>query len=147
MATSATDAFKELLRVHIAPALREAGFTGSGTSYVVKSATHWVMLGFQGSTANTSQRVKFTVNCKVVRKDVWADAYAERPYIGAQPKPNVSAGTFEWWKRIGSLMPGGQDHWWWLGTDDDPVAVGLDVVDALNRHALPRMRDEIARTS
>lgn len=135
-----------MLRDHIAPALRGAGFTGSGTSYVLPSAVHWVMIGFQGSMANTSQRMKFTVNCKVVRKDVWATAYAERPYIGARPKPNVGAGDFEWWERIGRLMPSGEDQWWWLSPDDDLVAVAEDVADALTRYALPAMRKEIART-
>ena len=43
-------------------------------------------------------------------------------------------------------MPAGDDHWWWLSPDDDPVAVAQDVADALTRYALPAMRKEIART-
>lgn len=52
--------------------------------------------------------MKFTVNCKVVSKDVWNVARKERPYLGPRPKANIRAGGFQWNERIGLFMPGGR---------------------------------------
>jgi hypothetical protein len=136
-----------MLRDHVAPALRAQGLKGSGMEYSVPSASHWILLGFQGSTANTSGRMKFTVNCKVVRKDVWSAAEEERPFIGLRPKANVGAGSFEWTERIGRLMPAGEDKWWWLKADDPPDVLGREVLDAITRYALPAMRRISAETA
>lgn len=109
----------------------------------MRSASHWALLGFQGPTANSAERMKFTVNCTVVRKDTWAAAYAEQPYIGAKPKPNVRAGV-GWCERLGAWMPDGQDLWWWLERDSDSRQIAEEVVAAIVQHALPAMRAEIA---
>jgi hypothetical protein len=142
---SAIEVFKEMLRDHVAPGLRAAGFVGSGTSFVLPSEEHWAMVGFQGSTSNTRERMKFTVNCKVVRKDVWAQAHAEHPYLGPKPKPNVHANV-EWWERVGRLMPEGNDHWWWIELGQDPAGVARDMLDSVARYAVPAMRAQVAQT-
>jgi hypothetical protein len=142
VAGPAQDNFMRMLRERIAPALLAAGLKGSGREYLLPSTTHWIQLGFQGSTANTSTRVTFTVNCKVVRKDVWAAMYEERPHIGRAPKPNVHAGTFEWMQRIGQLMPPRRDTWWSLEHDQDPGGVADEVLDAILSFGLPAMRHE-----
>lgn len=142
----ATDLFKLMLRDEVAPALRSAGLRGSGSGYSIPSESHWAMLGFQGSMANTAGLIKFTVNCTVVRKDEWEAQYAARPYIGPKPKPNVRAGV-GWTERLGALMPSGQDSWWWLERDGDPHEVAAEVVTAIMHYGLPAMRAEIAATS
>jgi hypothetical protein len=136
-----------MLRDQVGPALRQEGMMGSGREYSIPSDSHWLLLGFQGSTANTSLRMRFTVNCKVVRKDVWKAASEERPSRGSRPKPNVHAGTFEWMIRIGQLMPNAEDKWWWVQADDPTDEVALEVIDAIKRYALPAIRRRCAQTT
>jgi hypothetical protein len=38
---AAQDDYREMIRDHIAPALREMGFKGSGQNYALPSETHW----------------------------------------------------------------------------------------------------------
>lgn len=135
-----------MLRDNVGPGLRAEGFKGSGREYTMPSAIHWRTLGFQGSTANTAGQMKFTVNCKVVRRDLWAATYEEKRYIGVRPKPNVHVGI-EWWNRIGQLMPDRTDRWWSLNADDDSSAVAQDVLTAIRSHAIPAMLEECARSS
>jgi hypothetical protein len=136
-----------MLRDRVAPALRAEGMKGSGSEYSIPSPSHWVLLGFQRSRGSTASIVEFTVNCKVVRKDVWATAYAERPYIGVRPKPNSFAGSFEWWRRIGRLMPVQQDKWWSLPATGDTEAIAADVLAAISAYALPEMRRRLTETT
>lgn len=138
-AETAQETFKRMLRDVIAPALRMAGMRGSGGVYSIPSETHWVQLGFQRSQFNTAESVKFTVNCKVVRKDVWSTMYEERPYIGKTPRPNVRSGDFEWASRIGSLMPSGEDTWWSLGAGQETAGVAQEVLEAIRSFALPAL--------
>jgi Domain of unknown function (DUF4304) len=90
---SAQEAFKQMLRDHVAPALRTLGLKGSGAAYSIPSESHWALIGFQGSRANTSARMKFTVNCKVVRKGVWAAEQWKRYYIGSRRSRTCVPGT------------------------------------------------------
>src|SRR3954471_19606289 len=113
MASAAQETFMEMLRTQVAPTLQAHGLKGSGREYSIPSMSHWATIGFQGSTAHSALRMRFTVNCKVVRKDVWATMLEEQPWIGQRPKPNTRAG-FEWDRRIGHLLPQGKDTWWWV---------------------------------
>ena len=135
-----------MLRDEIAPALRAAGMQRAGTTYSMPSASHWALLGFQRSTGNTAHRMKFTVNCKVVRRDAWDVAYAHKPYIGRQPKPNRFGGV-GWQSRIGQLLPSGQDTWWWLEANGESRTVADQVIAAITQTALPAMFAEIAETA
>lgn len=140
-------AYRQMLTNDIAPALRELGLKGAGTAYVIPSETHWALVGFQGSKFNTAEAMKFTVNLKVVRRDTWRDAYADKPYIGKTPSANVHAGNFEWAHRIGKLMPADSDLWWSLRSGQDTGSIAADVIEALSVYGIPAMRAEIRATS
>jgi hypothetical protein len=58
-----------MIREHVAPALREMGFKGSGQNYSLPSETHWVSLWFQKSAYSDALRIRFTVHLLVVGKD------------------------------------------------------------------------------
>ena len=104
---SAADVFKRMLRDEVAAALRATGLRGSGATYLMRSASHWALLGFQGSTANSAERMKFTVNCTVVRKDTWAAAYAGAAVHRREAEAEVRAGV-GWCARLGAWMPDGR---------------------------------------
>jgi hypothetical protein len=133
-----------MLRDVIAPALRSRGLRGSGSRYTIPSDTHWALLGFQSSSYNTGDRVKFTVNCMVVRRDLWAAAVTEKPWIGEKPKANVGAGIGEWWERLGRLMPAHEDVWWFIQNGVRPDEVAAAVLGAIDDYALQAMRHQLA---
>src|ERR1700738_4635168 len=123
-----------------APALRSAGLRGSSPSFSIPSKTHFALLGFQKSQFSHAGDVKFTLNLKVVSKDAWEAMRATRPYFPAKPAPNTGYGTFEWHKRIGELLPGGQDTWWHLRVDQDNAPTIAAVVEVLVKSAVPALR-------
>lgn len=144
---TAQQALKEMLKKQVSPALRREGLRGSGGNYVMPSESHWVLIGFQRSTSSDASAVKFTVNCKVVRRDVWSHMQEERPYIGTTPSANIGAGSFEWYRRIGELMPEADDKWWWLRSEDDSALIATEVLEAIRTHALPVLRAEVERST
>jgi hypothetical protein len=90
---TAQDAYRSMIRDHIAPALREMGFKGSGQNYALPSETHWVSLWFQKSAYSDARKIRFTLHLLVVGKDEWEairetnDRAPERPrgFWGARP--------------------------------------------------------------
>jgi hypothetical protein len=144
---TAQESFRAMLKDHVSPALRAQGFQGSGGTYVRPSDSHWVLLGFQRSTSSDASAVKFTVNCKVVRRDVWDEMRQQVSYLGDKPTPTMSAGPFEWDRRLGELMPQGDDTWWWLRPEDDTARLAAEVIAAIQAYALPAMNAQVAETS
>jgi hypothetical protein len=143
---TAQDAYKRMIREHLSPRLRALGFKGSGGAYEWPSESHWIVLGVQASQFSSADGVKFTLNCQVVRRDVWEEARQKDSYLGSKPKPNTVAGSFVWWARIGSLMPGGEDKWWWLRPSDDVEALPEEVGSAVQEYVVPAIGREVEAT-
>lgn len=144
---TAQEAYKAMIRDRLSPRLRALGFKGSGGSYEWPSQTHWIILGVQASQFSSADGVKFTLNCQVVRRDVWEEARRERSFLGPRPKPNTIAGNFVWHARIGSLMPRGEDRWWWLRPSDDVETLTDEVVAAVQDSVVPAIHRVVDRTS
>lgn len=142
MAGAAHETFMSMLRDLVGPALRAEGLTGAGKEYAIPSDSHWATVGFQAGWFGTAEHMTFTINCKVVRKDVWAEMFDSRPYIGRRPKPNVHD-TFGWDRRIGQLLPSGSDTWWSVEAGADVAAIADDVIEKVIAYGLPAMRAEI----
>src|SRR5438093_6746629 len=102
-----------MLRLAIAPGLRALGFKGSGQVYEPPDEQYWSLLGFQRSVASDRHEARFTINLSVAEKAGWAEARREHSYYPVKPNPNIHCG-FEWYERIGSLLPEHKDHWWRL---------------------------------
>jgi hypothetical protein len=164
MTESAQEVFKRLLRDAVAPELRRQGLKGSGAAYVLPDTAFWAQVGFQKSTSNNSDFVKFTINLKVTGKEWWDEQrrahspLKDTPPLGvdkaswdaqrlehsvypARPSANVSGeGRIE---RIGRLIPGIEaDHWWSLSANN-AEGVMAEAVGALLSHGLPWLRREI----
>ena len=139
MAT-AQETYRELMKSHIAPGLRALGFKGSGQSYELPTPEHWVMLGFQKSQWSDAADVRFTVNVLVAARKVWDAQRKERTHLPARPTANRLWGDFVWQRRIGRLLPAGEDLWWQVdaGTPLDQLA--HTVLSAVEDYALPAVR-------
>jgi len=135
---TAQDRYRAMLRDEIAPALRQRGFKGSGTAYVLPDDTHWLQVGFQASRWNTADEGQFTVNVAVADKAAWARIAAERGYSG-RPNPNVRYGRDMPVRRLGALAFG-EDRWW--DVSEPTARAAADVLDAIDRAALPWLRSK-----
>jgi hypothetical protein len=134
---SAQETFVSMLRDDIAPALRGMGFKGSGRSYRLDDEACFIQLGFQSSKYSTGDAVSFTINLSVVGKEAWNRAREEHPHFSIRPAPNTYYGKFSWWRRIGSLMPGGQDQWWIIAAGQPTAPIAGEVVDAIREFGIP----------
>jgi hypothetical protein len=136
------DTFRELLKCTVAPRLREYGLKGSGQNYAIKSDSHWALIGFQKSMFSDSDGLKFTINLYVVPKEHWEAERRERSYLPTTPTANVHW-PVGWVKRIGYLLPKGQDHWWPLDANTELSGLADEIVDAICNQAVPAMQEQL----
>jgi len=130
-----------MLRDEIAPALRQRGFKGSGTAYVLPDDTHWLQLGFQSSKWNTTAEAAFTVNLAVAEKVAW-DRFALQSGLKGRPNPNATYSRDMRVWRLGSLAFG-EDRWWRvLDVPAQAGGVAEQVLDAIDRVGLPWLRSK-----
>jgi Domain of unknown function (DUF4304) len=135
----AQDEFRGFLRDVAAPAMRRAGLKGAVGRYHRPSPSCFALVGFQKSKWSTSSAVQFTVNLKVVSREVWRLARTDMTWLPETPAANTRYPVAEWSERIGSLMPDGQDHWWWLRPGQPLDALAAEVISALTDYGLPAL--------
>jgi hypothetical protein len=135
------------MRDLVSPAMRSAGLKGSAGQYRLPISDYFALAGFQRSTSSTASSVTFTMNLKVVSVQVWAHARAERTWLPKSPAANLRYPVAEWSARIGSLMPGGQDHWWWLRLGQPLEPLAAEVTGAFVEYGLPALRSATRQAS
>lgn len=137
---SATELFRPFMRDHVAPRLRALGFLGSGQNYRLPNPVgHFALLNFQRSTWNEAQECSFTVNVTFVRREDWPDG----TWMGAAPTGGADYPVPGWFERLGFLTGAETDLWWTLRTPEDLPVVATAVVDLIEQHALPALRERI----
>ena len=136
------DAVREILR----PRMKALGFAGSGTTFRLPSDSHFAMIGLQKSQFSDRRSLKFTANVTVIGKDAWEALRCSMPFYPARPAPNTFYGRGEtdvWQVRIGHLLPGGEDRWWWIASDADAAAAVDELVAAIETSVLPEMHERL----
>jgi Domain of unknown function (DUF4304) len=140
---TAQDTYAAMLKTLIAPGLRAVGFKGSGQNYRLPSDDYWAMLGFQKSTSSDASHVRFTGNVVVVSRSGWDAVRAESPHLPERPTATTYWGTFVWQKRIGELLPGGEDLWWEVEAGSDAAELADAIVWAIRDYVLPAMKRQM----
>ena len=140
---TAQDTYAAMLKTLIAPGLRAVGFKGSGQNYRLPSDDYWAMLGFQKSTSSDASHVRFTGNVVVVSRSGWDAIRAESPHLPERPTATTYWGTFVWQKRIGELLPGGEDLWWEVEAGSDAAELADAIVWAIRDYVLPAMKRQM----
>ena len=87
----------------------------------------------------SSGKSKLLVSCK-------NKSGAEKHYLPAKPSASILYGSLFWQKRIGKLLPAGEDKWWLLHAGQDATVVADEVLVAIRDFALPAMLDQITST-
>ena len=146
--SSAQEAFRAMLKEHVAPSLRALGFKGSGQNYQLPSDTHWALVGFQKSEFSDSETITFTINLQVIRRSDWDEARRESPWMGERPTATTTWGlSLAWSKRIGQLTPSGEDLWWTFRAGTDTTQLAGAVLWAIEDFALPAIREQLGRSA
>jgi hypothetical protein len=138
---TAVDAFDEMVKNVIRPRLREMGFRGSGTTFTWPSEETIAQIGMQKSQFGDRNHVKFTLNVTVANAAEWERQREAKPHLPKRPAPNTLYGSFIWQRRVGKLMPRGEDRWWLLDGDSDVRALGEEVVQTIATYVLPALRE------
>jgi len=142
--STAQDSFSGAVREVLRPRMAALGFIGSGTTFTMPSDTHFAVIGLQKSQFSDRRSLKFTANVTVVPKDVWAALRASKPHLPARPAPNTFYGTEVWQRRIGKLLPTGEDKWWSITSDADADVAAVEVAALIEHHVLPEMRAHLS---
>ena len=142
---TAQETFGSMMKEHVSPELRTLGFKGSGQAFTLPDDAHFAQVGFQKSTYSDSTAVRFTMNISVIPFDAWAEARLRKPYFPAKPSPSVLYGSLFWQKRVGQLLPGGEDTWWLVHAGQDTTSVANEVLAAIRTYVLPEMREQLGR--
>lgn len=135
--------FKDWTKEQLAPALRSLGFKGSGQSFTLPDADCWALLGVQKSTSSSADLVKFTLNLSVANRQLWVDLRNwEHYWMAARPSAN-SQSPGQTMRRIGSVLPNGQDKWWSIATgasSDSLGALSAEIESAVREFGLPELQ-------
>lgn len=119
--------YKKAILAVLAEVLGPAGFRKSGSVFKRSRADVVHLLSLQSSTESTAATLRVTVNLAI-----WIEALADE-----RSKPDVSAS--QWRQRIGFLLPGHQDHWWIVRSDDEVLSVASQIRSAVVKHGLPAL--------
>lgn len=128
-------ALRDVLKAHVAPALRAAGYAGSGQDYHKRIDGNWAAINVQRNRYSSAAEVRFTVNLGTASTAV----RVEDGYPADEPAREVDC---HWRKRLAALMPDGRDRWWSVRSDMPGAEVeelGASLVDLLARLALPTL--------
>ncbi len=144
---TAQDAYKELIKLRVSPAMRRLGFIGSGGTYVFPHEHMWALVGLQGSVYSDPGEVSFTVNVKVSDKRNFAS------FVGSDRRRPSANGEYpqvrEWHVRLGNLMKAetdaqNLDQWWSVTPESDLTVVAGEVLDAVTTYALPEVKRRLS---
>ena len=120
------------LREHIAPALREAGYKGSGQTFHRRLGRNWGVVNIQRSQWDWAERATFAINLGTAS----AVVLEARGRNAAQPPREVEC---QWRTRLGALVAG-RDVWWEVRSETDGdrlLALAEEVRTALVTIGLP----------
>lgn len=142
------DDYRVMIRDHVAPALREMGFRGSGQNYVFPTETHWVSLWFQKSGSSDAHRIRFTLHLLVVGKDEWEAIRLGNQFAPERPRGHWGAPVRSWtvsYRPLPLESSGGWVQIWWELKAGEPVEPMADRVRrTIEKQALPRIEEFMA---
>jgi hypothetical protein len=132
---SAQIALRSGLRDLVGPAVRQADFKGSGSTWQrSNSAGDWAVVNVQSSPFSTAAELYCVINLSIVPAP-WLDW--EGTWLGSLPK-NVRESLGLYRDRLHPAgSPPGRDVWWTVHDRDDAPEAAHDMVAQLEARGLP----------
>lgn len=125
-------AFTELVN-RVADFLQQRGFGRRGAIFFRVRAGNWALIELQKSQKTSADAVVFTVNVGVV-----SERLARFFSIPLKPNQLPESSEWHWRRRLGFLLPEGQDKWWTLRPSTRVEEVSHEMEGALEL-ALPEI--------
>jgi hypothetical protein len=109
--------------------LKKLGFKRKGLIFRLFTDDNCGFVGFQRSTTNTKDRIKFTVNTGVICGEL----------LDVGPSGLLKANIWDAHVhvRIGSLLPEGDDKWWEIVSATDSDNLSQEIPGLILKHAVP----------
>lgn len=124
-------AIDELVKIGIAPILKDAGFKKNARDFYHVQAESIAVINVQASRWNCGKEGQFTINVGRYYPKV-----GERIRDGKfSPFPKEYECTIR--RRIGSLMPAGTDLWWTVSLEQNNMKILEQTRDAVQNFVLP----------
>ena len=143
---TAQSRYKETIRDHVAPWLREQGFKGSGNHFTTHRDSFVVHVDMQKSKWNTRDLVNFDVNVSVIHPGVQASFQEANNEARSLNKELEHPDTGNYWNRLSRLDPAKSGEFPWVVTvDSEPGEIGADVIRCLRDFFLPTVDQEIRK--
>jgi hypothetical protein len=139
---SAQDWFRLMIDMGLAPGLRVLGFVGAGRRYRMEIDGHLAEILILESQPLTTDRIRFTLQLRVLGRDEWTEQLRVRPYSAAKP-----ASLPGWTAPIGALISVGGypvgELWWELEVGKPFDALAREVLTILRSFGIPAISHQI----
>jgi len=134
----AADSLNRILSLQIGPFLRAKGFKRKGRTFHKWVGENCQVINFQGSWTSDRLQHHFTINVSVFYSKLY------RTQTGTDFIPEFPIEPLcQWRQRIGNLLPDHRDKWWTIALDDMTEVLGAELVDDLERYALPELDSRV----
>ena len=134
----AADSLQRILSSQISPFLRAKGFRRKGRTFHKWVGDNCQVINFQGSVSSDRLHHRFTINVSVFYGKLY------RTLTGTDFIPEFpQESECQWRQRMGNLLPEHRDKWWTITLDDPTDVLGAELVDGLERYALPILDNRV----
>jgi hypothetical protein len=139
MASEIAKRIDEVIKLGIAPLLKENGFSKKGRNFHKAAGEAIQVVNIQADKWNQGYTGQFTINLGVYFRAI--SEISERSIVDGLPKEYDCTIV----NRLGFLMPTQDDKWWSLGDGVEDEQVASDVADALKECGLPWLQSASTR--
>ena len=136
MDRTAPDVFADWLSTSVRPALKELGWTKTGSTFHLRAREGWGVINFQKSAFGSRYETHFTVNLGVSLDrlaSIWDVDPARKP-----PFPLCN-----WQERIGFMLDSPHDEWWSIDDNTDLGDLTSEVVPLVLERGLPTINERM----
>jgi hypothetical protein len=139
---SAQDAYRQLLRDHVGPALRHHGYSGSGGDFGRTAGEYRVSINFQKSRFSTRARVDYLLNIHVVHPST-AELFNQASEEAGTPGREHQSPSAGMYRAQFPGLTGRRPTWISLRPDDDLSAHAAALLADIYAAAFPVIEEQL----
>lgn len=128
--------FNEILKTSIYPLVKEFGYSRKALTFYRKHEGNWALINFQKSVQNTSETLKFTINCGVASTKI-LEFLPPPQYRVNDPNSKPTILDCHWSQRVGFLLPEQSDKWWIIDKQGSGLRLSQELTESIKIHIIP----------